>query len=69
MENKKQVAVVAPMSLPLQKLVEVLESNAAEENFEISIVDDQKELMQFIGSSGQSLIIFSNAKKCASFLQ
>lgn len=57
------------MSEPLQKLKEVLDGIATDENIEISIIDDLKELMQFVGSSGQCLIAFSNAKKCATFLQ
>jgi len=69
MENKKQLLIIPPMSEPLQKLREVLDGIATDENIEISIIDDLKELMQFIGSSGQCLIAFSNAKKCATFLQ
>lgn len=42
---------------------------ADDEKIEISIIDDQRELMQFVGSTGQCLIAFSNAKKCATFLQ
>lgn len=69
MENKKQLVIVPPMSEPLQKLNEVLQAISSEENVEVSIIDDRKELAQFIGSSGQCLIAFSNAKKCATFLQ
>lgn len=69
MENKKQLLIIPPMSEPLQKLKEVLDGIATDENIEISIIDDLKELMQFVGSSGQCLIAFSNAKKCATFLQ
>jgi hypothetical protein len=69
MENKKQLLVIPPMSEPLQKLNEVLNGIATDENIEISIIDDLKELGQFIGSSGQCLVAFSNAKKCATFLQ
>ncbi len=69
MEAKKQLVIVPPMSGPLQKLNEVLEGIAVDENIEISIIDDLKELSQFLGSTGQCLIYFSNAKKCASFLQ
>lgn len=69
MENKKQLVIVPPMSEPLQKLNEVLQTIANDENIEISIIDDAKELMQFVGSSGQCLVAFSNAKKCATFLQ
>jgi hypothetical protein len=69
MENKKQLVIVPPMSEPFQKLNEVLQGIAADENIEISIIDDPKELMQFMGSAGQSLVAFSNAKKCATFLQ
>lgn len=69
MENKKQLVIVPPMSEPLQKLNEVLNGIAVDENIEISLIDDYKELSQFVGSAGQSLILFSNAKKCATFLQ
>lgn len=69
MENKKQLLIIPPMSEPLQKLKEVLDGVASDENIEISIIDDLKELGQFIGSSGQCLVTFSNAKKCATFLQ
>lgn len=69
MENRKQLIIIPPMSEPLQKLKEVLEGIANDENIEISIIDDLKELMQFVGSSGQCLIAFANAKKCATFLQ
>lgn len=69
MENKKQLVIVPPMSEPLQKLNEVLQGIAGDENIEISIIEDAKELAQFVGSAGQSLVAFSNAKKCATFLQ
>lgn len=69
MENKKQLVIVPPVSEPLKKLNEVLDTIASDENIEISLIDDLKELSQFIGSAGQSLVMFSNAKKCASFLQ
>lgn len=67
--EKKQLIFIPPMSTPLQNLNEVLQSVAEDENIEISIIDDLKELTQFMGSSGQSLIAFSNAKKCVTFLQ
>lgn len=57
------------MSGPLQKLNEVLSAVASEENIEISIIENPKELSQFIGSAGQCLLAFSNAKTCAMFLQ
>ena len=57
------------MSEPLKKLTEVMQEIANDENIEISIIDDVKELVQFIGTTGQSLLAFSNAKKCATFLQ
>ncbi len=69
MENKKQFVVIPPLSEPLKKLNEVLEGVAVDENMEISIIDDLKELSQFVGSAGQCLLAFSNAKKCATFLQ
>lgn len=69
MENKKQLVIVPPLSEPLQKLNEVLQGIAVDENIEISLVEDARELNQFMGSAGQSLVVFSNAKKCAMFLQ
>jgi hypothetical protein len=69
MENKKQLIIIPPMSEPLKKLNEVLEAVANDENIEISIIDDQKELAQFLGSSSQCLLAFANPKKCATFLQ
>ena len=57
------------MSKPVQKLKDILEGVAIEENIDISLIDDLKELKQFIGSSGQCLTVFSNAKKCATFLK
>lgn len=69
MESKKQLVIVPPMSGPLQKLNEVLGGIADEENIEISIIENPKELSQFVGSAGQCLIAFSNAKSCAMFLQ
>lgn len=69
MENKKQLVIVPPMSEPFQKLSEVLHGIADDENIDISMIDDPRELSQFIGSAGQSLISFSDAKRCALFLQ
>ncbi len=69
MENKKQLVIVPPMSEPLQKLNEVLTTIATDENIEISLITDNKELTQFLGSAGQCLLAFSNAKLCATFLQ
>lgn len=69
MENKKQLIIIPPMSEPVKKLHEVLEGIAGDENIEISLIDDLKELSQFIATTGQCLILASNAKKCATFLQ
>lgn len=69
MENKKQLIIIPPMSEALKKLNEVLEGISADENVEISMIDDMKELSQFIATTGQCLILASNAKKCATFLQ
>ncbi len=69
MENKKQLIIIPPMSEPVKKLHEVLEGIAGDENIEISIIDDLRELSQFVATTGQCLVIASNAKKCASFLQ
>jgi hypothetical protein len=69
MENKKQLIIIPPMSEALKKLNEVLESVSTEENIEINIIDDLKELGQFLATTGQCLILASNAKKCATFLQ
>ena len=68
MESKKQFVLVPPMTEPLNKLNEVYESNS-EENAEISIIDDLRELNQFVAITGQCLVVFSNPKKCANFLQ
>lgn len=69
MENKKQLVIVPPMSEPLQKLNEVLKGISNEENIEISIIENPDELAQFLGSTGQCLVAFSNAKLCATTLQ
>ena len=69
MENKKQLIIIPPMSEALKKLHEVLEGISGDENMEITLVDDLKELSQFLGTTGQCLILASNAKKCATFLQ
>jgi hypothetical protein len=69
MENKKQLIIIPPMSEALKKLNEVLETISVDENVEISMIDDLKELSQFIATTGQCLILASNAKKCATFLQ
>lgn len=69
MENKKTLIIIPPMSQALQKLNEVLGGIAGEENIDISIIDDLKELGQVLASSGQCLILCSNPKKCATFLQ
>lgn len=69
MENKKQLIIIPPMSEAVKKLHEVLEGIAADENMEITLIDDLKELNQFVNSTGQCLILASNAKKCATFLQ
>ena len=69
MESKKQLIIIPPMSEALKKLNEVLEGISGDENMEISIIDDLKELSQFLGTTGQCLILASNAKKCATFLQ
>lgn len=68
MESKKQFVLVPPMTEPLNKLNEVYENNS-EENAEISIIDDLRELNQFVAITGQCLVVFSNPKKCANFLQ
>lgn len=69
MESKKQLIIVPPMSEALKKLNEVLEGIAGDENIEISMIDDLKELGQVLANTGQCLILCSNAKKCATFLQ
>lgn len=69
MENKKPLIIVPPLSAPMQKLKEVLEGIAAEENIEIFTVEDAKEFGQLIGSGGQSLVMLSNAKLAANLLQ
>ena len=69
MENKKQLIIIPPMSEAVKKLNEVLEGISADENMEITLIDDMKELAQFLGATGQCLILVSNAKKCATFLQ
>ena len=69
MENKKQLIIIPPMSEPVKKLHEVLQGIAGDENIEISLIDDLKELSQFVATTGQCLVIASNAKKCATFLQ
>jgi hypothetical protein len=69
MENKKQLIIIPPMSEALKKLNEVLETISVDENVEISMIDDLRELSQFIATTGQCLILASNAKKCATFLQ
>nr|BDT28154.1 hypothetical protein BHI3_16200 [Bacteriovorax sp. HI3] len=67
--NKKQLVIIPPMSEALKKLNEVLEGISTDENIEITLIDDLKELSQFIATTGQCLILASNAKKCATFLQ
>lgn len=57
------------MSEALKKLHEVLDGITTDENVEITLIDDLKELSQFLGTTGQCLILVSNAKKCATFLQ
>lgn len=69
MENKKPLIIVPPMSEPMMKLKEILEGIAAEENIEIFTVEDAKEFTQLLGSGGQSLVMISNAKLCATLLQ
>ena len=69
MENKKQLVIIPPMSEALKKLNEVLQGITEDESVEISMIDDLKELTQFVASTGQCLILASNAKKCANFLQ
>ena len=69
MDNKKQLIIIPPMSDAVKKLHEVLEGISADENIEITLIDDLKELSQVLKISGQCMIIVSNAKKCAMFLQ
>jgi len=69
MENKKPLIIVPPMSEPMIKLKEILEGIATEENIEIFTVEDAKEFSQLLGSGGQSLVMMSNAKLCATLLQ
>jgi hypothetical protein len=69
MESKKQLVIIPPMSEALKKLNEVLEGISTDENIDISIIDDLKELSQFLATTGQCLILSSSAKKCAQFLQ
>lgn len=67
--NKKKLVIIPPMSEALKKLNEVLEGISTDENIEITLIDDLKELSQFIATTGSCLILASNAKKCATFLQ
>jgi|GEM_PF-1152613 len=69
MESKKPLIIVPPMSEPLQKLKEILEGIAVEENIDIMIVETANEFNRLVGSCGQALIIMSNAKTCATLLQ
>lgn len=68
MKNRKQLIVVPPMSEAFLKLNEVLAQIADAEKIEITKIELGKDLNEMI-SAGQSLIIFSNAKNCALFLQ
>ena len=67
--EKKQFVIIPPMSATLQKLSVIMGDITEEENIEISIIDDIKEATQFLSATGQCLMIFSDAKKCATFLQ
>lgn len=67
--EKKQLIIIPPMSEAVTKLHEVLEGISTDENMEISLIDDLKEFSQFLGVTGQCLILISNAKKCANLLQ
>lgn len=68
MENLKQLVVVPPMSEAFEKLNEVLVAIADDEKIEITEIFTVKDLSSMV-STGQSLVIFSNAKSCALFLQ
>lgn len=69
MKNKIPFVIIPPISESVKKLNAAMEGSAEEDNIEISIIDDLRELQQFMGSAGQSLVIFSNVKKCANFCQ
>lgn len=68
MGNTKQLIIVPPMSETFQKLHEVLNEIADAEKIEISKINEAKALNEMM-ISGQCLVIFSNAKSCALFLQ
>lgn len=68
MENTKHLIIVPPMSEPFKKLHAVLIEITDTERIEISEIENAGDLNSVI-SYGQSLVIFSNAKKCAIFLQ
>ena len=53
MENKKQLIIIPPMSEALRKLHEVLDGITSDENVEITLIDDLRELSQFLGTTGQ----------------
>jgi len=67
--EKKQFVFIPPMSATLKKLSVIMEDISEEENIEISIIDDIKEATQFLNATAQCLMMFSDAKKCATFLQ
>ncbi len=69
MSAKKPLIFIHPLSESLQKLKEVIEEIAEDELIEIYELENQAEINQLLPTIGQSLSIFSNAKKCALTLQ
>lgn len=69
MSDIKPFIFIEPLSDTLLKLKEVIAETAAEEGIEIFTIEDILEANQLIPTIGQSLIVCSNPKKCASILQ
>ncbi len=69
MEKKKSLIIFKPMSPTLQKLHGVLEGIIVEENVEIIISDNLKEMHHLLSMGGQYLTLTSDVKICLTFLQ
>lgn len=67
MQYEKPLIFIYPISDTLKNLKKAIESSG--QPIDIYEIEDLRELLQTIPALGQSLVLGSNAKKCAKFLQ
>lgn len=67
MQYEKPLIFIYPISDTLMNLKKAIEASG--QPLDIYEIDDLRELLQTVPALGQSLVLGSNAKKCAKFLQ